>query len=131
MIQRLLQQSPKSTYATEANSIAEDAFSAQRYRDQLQAIRRYWSGLNRIIVFGHKPNISWRGRFIVQGVLKRRLYRLKHWINHFTAQPTLSSSEQVRLDDSYRTLSLVFVQLGGAPALANYYANQALSAEQI
>ena len=132
VIQRLLQQSPKSTYATEANfRIAEDAFSAQRYRDSIAGYQAVLVGLEPNNRFWPQAQYQLAWAFYRAGRFEEAIVPFKALINHFTAQPTLSSSEQVRLDDSYRTLSLVFVQLGGAPALANYYANQALSAEQI
>lgn len=131
VIQRLLQQSPSSNYATEANfRIAEDAFATQRYRDSIAGYQAVLQELEPSNRFWPQAQYQLAWAFYRSGQFEAAITPFKTLIDHFNAQSTLNTSQQARLDDSYRTLSLVFVQLGGASALANYYANQALSAEQ-
>lgn len=132
VIQRLLKHNPSSNYANEANfRLAEEAFAGQRYRDSIAGYQAVLQDLEPSNRFWPQAQYQLAWAFYRAGLFEEAIVPFKALINHFNTQSTLSRSEQFRLDDSYRTLSLVFVQLGGATALANYYANQPLSPEQI
>lgn len=132
VIQRLLQQSPASTYASEANfRLAEEAFVGQRYREAIAGYQAVLTGLDTSHRFWPQAQYQLAWAFYRSGRFEEALAPFQRLIDHLNAKPELSRSEQLRLEDSYRTLSLVFVQLGGAPALATYYANRPLDAEQV
>ena len=132
VVQRLIQQNPTSTYASEANfRIAEEAFANQRYRDAIAGYQAVLQGMEPSNRFWPQAQYQLAWAFYRAGRFEDAIVPFKILIDHLNAQATLNSSEQVRLDDSYRTLSLVFVQLGGADALTKYYANQPLNLEQV
>lgn len=132
VIQRLLSQNPTSVYASEANfRVAEDAFIGQRYREAIAGYQAVLSNLEPSHRFWPQAQYQLAWAFYRSGRFDEAIAPFKQLIDHFNAKTSLTRSEQLRLEDSYRTLSLVFVQLGGAPALATYYASRPLDAEQI
>jgi len=132
VVQRLLQQNPTSTYASEANfRLAEEAFVGQRYREAIAGYQAVLNNLETTHRFWPQAQYQLAWAFYRSGRFDEAITPFQRLIDHFNAKNRLTNSERLRLEDSYRTLSLVFVQLGGAPALANYYANQPLNAEQI
>lgn len=132
VVQRLLQQNPTSTYASEANfRLAEEAFVGQRYREAIAGYQAVLNNLETTHRFWPQAQYQLAWAFYRSGRFDEAITPFQRLIDHFNAKNSLTNSERLRLEDSYRTLSLVFVQLGGAPALANYYANQPLNAEQV
>ncbi|MEC7119273.1 MAG: tetratricopeptide repeat protein [Pseudomonadota bacterium] len=132
IIQRILQQNPSSIYAAEGNfRIAEDAFINQRYREAITGYQAVLRNLEPSHRFWPQAQYQLAWAFYRSGRFEDAIAPFKRLIDHLEPKTERTKSEEVRLQDSYRTLSLVFTQLGGASALAKYYANQPLDAEQI
>lgn len=132
VIQRLLRQSPSSTYASEANfRIAEDAFMGQRYRDAITGYQAVLAGIDDSHRFWPQAQYQLAWAFYRSGRFEESIEPFQRLLEYLKAKPSLSASEQLRVEDSYRTLSLAFIQLGGAPALSKYYAGQPLNDDQV
>jgi tetratricopeptide (TPR) repeat protein len=134
LLKQMLQRFPDTRYASEAYfRIAEYDFSQRRFADALQSYQRvlkedgdqrYWQQAQYQLAWAYYKD----GRFEDAIAPFERLIAS---LQEKQKTQALSKGESLRLADSYRTLSLVFVQLGGAPALAKHYNNKALTPDEV
>ncbi len=140
MMALLLQRFPESAHRQEAQfRLAEYAFArkdyatARQYYQQVvqaqapdtplarQVDAPYWQQAQYQLGWGHYKD----------GQFEAAISAFEQLIDALQAKKTLNKGEQARLSDSIRTLSLAYVQLGGAPALAKRYGQQPLSANEL
>lgn len=138
-LETLLQRFPDSASRQEAQfRLAEYAFArkdyatARRYYQQSaqnaaslplaqQADAPYWQQAQYQLGWGYYKD----------GQFEQAISAFEQLIHALQNKPALNKGEQSRLQDSVRTLSLAYVQLGGAPALAKRYADQPLSPNEL
>ena len=134
LLRQMLQRFPNTRYASEAHfRIAEYDFSQRRYADAMQSYQqvlkadgdqRYWQQAQYQLAWAYYKDGRYEDAI---APFEQLIASLKEK----QAKQPLSKGETLRLADCYRTLSLVFVQLGGAPALTKHYDGKPLSADEI
>lgn len=130
LLSQMLKRFPDTKYASEAHfRIAESYFARGKFADALKEYAqvlddgndRYWQQA--------QYQLAWT--YYKDGRYEDAVKPFERLIDSLEAKYQLSKGEQLRLDDSYTTLSKVFVQLGGAPALASHYASRQLTENEI
>ncbi|AXI02093.1 tetratricopeptide repeat protein [Aquirhabdus parva] len=129
----LLKRFPKSSFAPEAHfRIAEDAFNRKQYRvatQEYQAVLALGDSK-----YKQQAQYFYAWSMYKDGRFEEAIVPFQDLINGLQAsnrQSTLNKRDALLLQDSYRTLSSIFVQLGGPPALAKYYNGKPLSDEEL
>ena len=130
LLSDMLKRFPDTKYASEAHfRIAEGYFARGKFADALKEYAqvlddgndRYWQQA--------QYQLAWT--YYKDGRYEDAVKPFERLIDSLEAKYQLSKGEQLRLDDSYTTLSKVFVQLGGASALASHYAKRELTEDEI
>lgn len=133
LLKQMLKRFPTTRYASEAHfRIAEYAFSQRKFaearKDYVQVLK---DGDSRYIEQA-KYLLAWT--YYKDGLYDEAIEPFQSLINALQTkqkQQELNKGEALRLADSYRALSLVFVQLGGASALAKNYDGKTLDDHEI
>lgn len=132
----MLQRFPKSGYAAEAHfRIAEDAFNRKDYRN---STLEYQAVLNQgASKYKQQAQYFYAWSLYKEGRFEEAIPPFQDLINSLRALATqngdagLNKRDSLLLQDSYKTMSSIFVQLGGPPALAKYYQGKPLVDEEV
>jgi tetratricopeptide (TPR) repeat protein len=135
-MKEMLARFPKSPYAAEAHfRIAEDAFNRQDFRT---ATQEYQAVLSRgDSKYKQQAQYFYAWSLYKQGHFEEAVEPFQELIIalHATAEQKgpagLSKRDTLLLQDSYKVLSSIFVQIGGAPALAKYYQGKPMTEEEV
>ncbi|MEY2864105.1 MAG: hypothetical protein RLY58_1812, partial [Pseudomonadota bacterium] len=130
LLDQMLKRFPNTRFASESHfRIAESLFSRGKFTDALREYSlvlnngndRYWQQA--------QYQLAWA--YYKDGRYDDAVGPFERLIDSLQAKYQLSKGEQLRLDDSYNTLSRVFVQLGGAPALTAHFDQRELTKDEI
>lgn len=128
-LSEMLKRFPQSPYAAEAHfRIAEAAFNLKKYQF---AAKEYQT----VLSFGNSKYTQQAQYFYAWSLYKDGRFEeaippFQHLIDSLQIRALENKRDALLLQDSYRTLSSIFVQLGGVTALAKYYADKPLSNEE-
>jgi len=125
----MLKHFPKSNYAPEAHfRIAEAAFNRKQYQAATQEYLAVLSFDDNKYTQQAQYFYAWS--LYKDGRFEEAIPPFQRLIDSLRTRASENKRDALLLQDSYRTLSSIFVQLGGVPALAKYYDGKPLSDEE-
>ncbi|MBC7752292.1 MAG: tetratricopeptide repeat protein, partial [Candidatus Saccharibacteria bacterium] len=129
VLSEMLKRFPDSPYAAEAHfRIAEAAFNRKQYQF---ATKEYKAVLNLgESKYKQQAQYFYAWSLYKDGRFEEAIPPFQSLIDSLQARALENKRDALLLQDSYRTLSSIFVQLGGVPALAKYYDSKPLTDEE-
>ena len=129
VLTEMLKRFPKSTYAAEAHfRIAEAAFNRKQYQFATQEYQAVLSlGDSR---YTQQARYFYAWSLYKDGRYEEAIAPFQRLIDNLQTRALENKRDALLLQDSYRTLSSIFVQLGGVTALAKYYDGKPLTDEE-
>ncbi|HEY4712995.1 MAG TPA: tetratricopeptide repeat protein, partial [Aquirhabdus sp.] len=129
VLSEMLKRFPKSTYAAEAHfRIAEAAFNRKQYQFATQKYQTVLSlGDSK---YTQQAQYFYAWSLYKDGRFEEAIPPFQRLIDSLQTRALENKRDALLLQDSYRTLSSIFVQLGGVTALAKYYDAKPLNAEE-
>lgn len=129
VLRQLLTKFPKSSFSVEAHfRLGEDAFFRKDYARAIAEYQQVLSNPTASYRYQAQNKLAWS--YYKDGRYEQAIPPFMDLINSLKDKPNRSKGENLLLEDSYKTLALTFVQLGGAPALAKYFGNKAPDDEE-